>query len=374
MNRRILLSTALAVLLLAPPARAETIRIAVAHALTGPVAFVGIPVMNAIKLAADEINASGRLGADKIVLETADTGSDKTQALTLARRYGEDAGILVFLGPTSSIEGLAVAPLINDLKLPTVMTALSGEVLKAGPYAFKGTTAPQDFITVVAKYAFEKLKLRRCALIFDRQNEATVAQKNLFRDLQKQMGGTILSDDGILGSDTDFAALSTKVIDLQPDCVFLSAQGPVDGNLAIQLRQNGLPDSTKIIGTPSMATDQYLSVAGAAAEGTFMTADFVPGGRDDAGRNFVANYQKRFGAVADNYAAIGYTMMHLVGDAILRAGTHTDRAKFRDAFATMPPTPTILGDGTFTIDKDRLVHYGAALLTVKGGKFVAPPQ
>ena len=359
-------------LLLAAPVQAETVKIAVAHALTGPVAFVGIPVMNAIKLATDEINASGRLGADKIVLETADTASDKTQALTLARRFGEDKSILVFLGPTSSIEGLAVAPLINELKLPTLMTALSGEVLKAGPYAFKGTTAPQDFISVMAKFAHDTLKVRRCALIYDKQNEATVSQKNLFRDLQLQMGGAIVSDDGILGSDTDFAALTTKVVDLKPDCVFLSAQAPVDGNLTIQLRQNGLPDSVRIIGATSMATDQYLSVAGAAAEGTFMMADFVPGGRDAAGRKFVADYQKAFNAVADNYAAIGYTMMQLVGDAIVRSGTKTDRQKFRDAFATMPPTPTILGDGTFTIDQDRLVHYGAALMTVKGGKFVAP--
>jgi branched-chain amino acid transport system substrate-binding protein len=278
------------------------------------------------------------------------------------------------MGPTSSIEGLAVAPLANDLKLPMLTTALSGEVLKAGPWVFKGTTAPQDFISVMAKYAYQTLKVRRCSMVFDRQNEATVAQKNLFRDIIKEQGGTIVSDNGVLGSDSDFAALSTKLVNEKPDCVFLSAQAPVDGNLVIQMRQNGLPDDVKIIGATSMATDQYLSVAGAAAEGTYMMADFVPGGRDAAGRAFVAAYQKRYGSGADNYAAIGYTMMQLVSQALQKAGPHADRIKFREALATLPPTPTILGDGTFIIDNDRLVHYGAALLTVHDGKFVAPPQ
>lgn len=353
--------------------RAETVHIAVAHAITGPVAFVGIPVVNAIRMAADEISASGMLGDTKIVLDYADTASDKTQAMTLARRFAGDPSTIVMLGPTSSIEGLAVAPLANDLKFPMLTTALSSEVLKAGPYAFKGTTAPQDFITGIANYAVQKLKVHRCALVFDRQNEATVSQKTLFRDIVRQQGVSIASEDGVLGSDTDFAALATKVVDEKPDCLFLSAQAPISANLTIQMRQNGLSDDVKVIGTTSMATDQYLTVAGAASQGVYVVADFVPGGRDAAGRKFVADYQKRFGGVADNYAAIGYTMMKMVGEALRRAGPNPDRAKFRDALAGLPPMPTILGDGTFTIDPDRFVHYGAALLVVHDGKFVAPP-
>lgn len=367
----LLLSTT-ALLMAALPARAETIKIGVAHAMTGPVAFVGIPVINSIKLAADEINQSGMLGANKIELDVQDDASDKTQGMTLARRFAADPQVILMMGPTSSISGLAVAPLANDLKLPMLTTALSGDVLKAGPWGFKGTIAPQDFIASMATFAHDTLKITKCALVFDRQNEATVSQKVLFGDLTKGMGVTILSDDGILGSDTDFAALTTKIVDEKPDCVFLSAQAPVDGNLTVQLRQNGLPDSVRIIGATSMATDQYLQAAGAAAEGTYMMADFTPGGRDEAGKAFVAAYQKRFGAVADNYAAIGYTMMKLAGVALAKAGPHPTRQGFRDAFATMSPQPTILGSGTFTIDQDRFVHYGAAVLTVKGGKFVAP--
>ena len=54
--------------------------------LTGPIASQGIPLSRGMKVAVDEINASGYLGADKIKLVQLDNGSDRAQSALLLKR------------------------------------------------------------------------------------------------------------------------------------------------------------------------------------------------------------------------------------------------------------------------------------------------
>jgi branched-chain amino acid transport system substrate-binding protein len=117
------------------------------------------------------------------------------------------------------------------------------------------------------------------------------------------------------------------------------------------------------------SSQQYLDVAGAAANGVVFGADFTPGGRDPAGRKFVADFQARFGAKADNYAAISYTMMQVAALAIKNAGPNPDRQKVRDALAATKNFPVIIGQGRFSLAADRSVHYDASLLTIRNGKY-----
>ena len=44
--------------------------------------------------------------------------------------------------------------------------------------------------------------------------------------------------------------------------------------------------------------------------------------------------------------------------------------KLRDAMEKIKDLPTVLGDGKFTMGQNRAPGYGAAILTVKNGKFV----
>ncbi|MGE0503636.1 MAG: ABC transporter substrate-binding protein [Rhizobiaceae bacterium] len=356
--------------LMASYAAAEDYKIAVVHSLTGNVGQVGVPVVNAIKLAADQVNASGLLGDDKIVLEVQDTASDKGQAVTLITRYGSDPSFLAILGPTSSIDGLATSPVANDLNVPMFTTAISAEVLKAGPWVFKGTAPTSDLMKGMADYAVGKLQVKTCSLIFGRDNDAHVSAKRVFETAVKEGGVEIVSEDGVLVSDTDYSAVATKVASLNPDCVLVAELGPQSANIIIQLRQAGLADTVKIVGTTSMATRSYLQTAGAAAEGTYFPADFVPGGSNDMGKAFAEAYQQAYGMPADNYAAVAYTILDLTAHAIKNAGEGVTRESLREQLTAIKDAPTVLGDGTFSLDEERLPHYGVSLLTVKDGAFV----
>ncbi len=376
--KQIAFGAALAALLAplaATPSWAVDYLIGVEQSMTGPIGFVGVPVANGVRIAADQINASGMLGAgNRIVIDVQDTASDKTQALTLFSKFAGDPKVLAVVGPTSTVEALAVSPVANDRKIVMMATATSLEVLKPGPWSFKGTITPLQYMPPIAKYALEVGKVKRCAQVYDRQNESTAAQHVVFRDWVTQRGVTVVSEDGVLGSDTDFTAIATKIVAANVDCVQISTQGPVSANIIVQLRQAGLPATAKVFGSTSESAQQYLQIAGKAAEGVIFGADFAPGGMNDAGRAFVAEHRKRYNSDPDNYAAVGFTMMQLVASAIKSSGGNPTRESIRDALAATRNADVIVGDGKFSLDENRVPNYTMALMVYRDGKQLLAPQ
>jgi branched-chain amino acid transport system substrate-binding protein len=189
-----------------------------------------------------------------------------------------------------------------------------------------------------------------------------------------QSGEKFLSEDGVLGTDTDFTAIITKIISQKPDCIFISAQGPQGANIILQAKQAGLPTDVKILGTAAMASSQFLDIAGKAANGTYVVADFIPGGINEEGRRFVDAFTRKFGREPDNWDAVGYSMMQMVIGAMKSAGPAMTRDKIREGLMAIKDAPSILGRGSITVESDRLVHYGDAVFTIDDGRFVAPKQ
>jgi branched-chain amino acid transport system substrate-binding protein len=352
-------------------ARSQEIPIGVPMALTGPYAFVGVPIRNGIVLALEEANANGTLGAARIKIIGEDTASDKAQAISLTNRLHAADKVLMMLGPTSSIEGLAAAPVANDLKLPMLTSAVSGDILKAGPWSYKITAAPADIMTAFGRYAAENLKVKRAVFIFNRDNDGFVAQKNVMRDTMKSGGVEVISEEAILGSDTDFVALSTKLVASGADAIFIASPAEQGANIVIQARQAGLGDKVAILAPPSMASQAFIKTGGKAVEGATVVADYFAGAGSELNKAFIAAYQKKHSQMPDNWAAVGYALGSVAVQVLKIAGPGADRETVRAAFAKLGPLPTVLGNGTFQLDANRAPQYGAAIVTVKSGQFSA---
>ena len=350
------------------PAAAQEIPIGVPMALTGPYAFVGVPIRNGIVLALEEANAANTLGA-KIRIIGEDTASDKGQAISLTNRLASVDKVLMMLGPTSSIEGTAAAPVANDLKLPMFTSAVSADVLKAGPWSYKVTASPRDIMAELGHYATGKLNVKKVAYVFNRDNDGFVAQKNIIRDVMKEAGAVNVAEEGILGSDTDFTALATKLAGAGADAIFVASPAEQGANVVIQARQAGLPDKTVILAPPSMASQAFIKAGGKAIEGAVLVADYFEGSATSQNRAFVEAYKARYKSSPDNWAAVGYTLGTVAVQVLKAAGPNADREKVRAAFASIKDVPTVLGTGTYSFDSNRAPQYGAAIITVKNGQF-----
>lgn len=367
------LALAGAMALVSQAAQAADRKIVILQALTGAAAFVGVPATEGMKFAADELNAKNFLGADKIVVEVADSASARPQAMAAITRYAADPGVLFILGPTTAQEAIPAASVANDAKIG--MKTMTGAVAvhTAGPWAF--TAAQPALVTMpqLGDYVVDVVKAKACATIRLTDNEAHVDLERIFVEHTEKRGMKIVDRSGIKQADTDFSTVATRIVAAKPDCVAIFTLAPSAANLAIQLRQAGLPPRVKLIGQTALASAQLVEIGGAAVEGLIFNSDWMPGGNSPAGQAFAAAYKAKTGKEADNWVALGYTYMTVVATALKAAGPNPTRESLRDALAKTKDVPVVIGTGKYSY-VNRNPNYGSMFLTVKGGQFVPAPQ
>jgi branched-chain amino acid transport system substrate-binding protein len=357
-------------MLLSHAATAQEVKVGVGLATTGTFAFVGAPVVNGLKLAMDDLNAKNFFGATKVNVLYEDNRSDKQEALSLLTRMANRDNVLMFIGPVSSGEAMAVAPVAMELKVPMFTTATTPEVLKIGSYIFKSTETAEQTMVPLAQHVATKVKPKSCFLVFIRDNDGYIRQSAIFRDTVKANGVQIAAEESILAADADFTALGTKIASSKADCLYLSTPPEQGANIVVQARQAGMPANTILVGNTGMGSERYVKAGGKAVEGTIFPAEFVPTGVNDLSKAFIANYAKRYGSSPDSWAAVGYSMGLVMANAIKNAGPNPTRDSVRDAMAKTKDLDVVVGQGRLTFDENRIPQFGAAILTIKDGKFV----
>ncbi len=350
-------------------AQGKDIPVGVFNAMTGAYAFGGVPIQNGMKLALEEANAAGLPGGNKFKIFEGDTAGEKGQTISLVNQFVKRDNAMLLLGPTTSGEALAGAPVANELNVPILAIGSSPGIPATGPWAFKIQATPVDIMNFLGKLAVEKLGVKRVVTVIDQSNDGYVGQKNALVDYMKGAGATIVADEKFVASESNFLALATKVATMQTDAIFIAAPAEVAANLIIQIRQAGLDPKVKIIGPSTFGSLGFIKAGGKAVEGTYVVADYSPNNTTAANVAFVKAYQAKYKAVPDNWAGMGYALGTVAVQAVRNAGPAPDRTKIRDALAKLNKVPVVLGTGTWSVDDKRNPSYGGVLLQVKDGNF-----
>lgn len=354
------------------PAHAQDLPVVSIQSMTGPTAFAGAVFQQAVQLAADEVNRQGGIHGRKVVVTERDNGGDKGQAINLANQASDRDRALLVLGPTTTADTLAVGPVFNEKQTPFIGFAGSDSILKSGPWTLKFRQGTDVDGPVLAKYVLDKTPVRKVALVFDRSNEALIEFKNVFRDAFKAGGGTVVAEEAVVSSDSNFLPLATKLKSLDVDAVYLTSYAEQSANITQQLRQAGLPEKVRIVGSLAIVSPKFLGVAGKAAEGVIAISDYVPGMDRPLNKSFDAAWQARYKTEPDSYAATGYSLAQVALAALKEAGPNPTREKVRDAYLRLKDVPVVVGSGVWN-QNSRRPHYGAMVLVVKEGKFVVAP-
>ena len=348
-------------------------KIVILQALTGGASFVGVPASEGMKFAAEEMNAKNFLGADKIVLEVADSASARPQAMAAVTRYAADPSVLFILGPTTAPESIPSAGVANDAKIGMKAMTNAVALLAAGPWGFISAQPPSITMPQLGDYAVDVAKVKSCATIRFADNEAYVDLERLFVEHTEKRGIKFVDRTGIKQADSDFSTIATRIVAAKPDCVVLFTLSPSAANLAIQLKQAGLPASVRLIGQSGLSSPQLVQIGGAAVEGLVFSSDWTPGGNSPSSQAFAVAYKAKTGKDADNWAALGYSYMTVLGNALKAAGPNPTRESLRDAMTKTKDVPVVVGSGKYSY-VNRIPTYGSTFLLVKDGKFVPAPQ
>ena len=354
--------------LAALPAAAAEFTIASIKALTGPLAFVGVPEANAVKMAVDELNAANYLGAgNSIKLVSNDDQNDRAQITTLLTRAAKVDNALIVLGGANSVLMIAIAPLLNDLQIPMFATAQTAAPLATTKWYLKVTASSELQVAPLARYAVDKVKPQRLAAIWGRDNDGHINNMKAFMGPLGAAGIKPIAEETILIGDSDFGALATKIAAAKPDAIWLGSNAAQAANLVIQLKQAGVAPNVALFGTAGLGVD-YLKIGGKAVENTYFSIDFNDQSTAPMNVKFRENYKRLFNSEPDNWAAVGYSEAMLAARAIKDAMPNPTREKVLEAIMKLRDADVVLGNGKWTQKTDRIPDYGPAVMVIRNGR------
>jgi len=353
---------------------AQEIAIGVPVSLTGVYAFVGTAAVKGLQMAVDEINAGSEAGPGRTIkLVIADDGSNTNQTITLVNRLANVDKVMAIAGPSASPTVLAVSPVVNQLQIPMLGIAVTQAVNKAGPWSNRVLNSPTTLMTVLSNYTLDTVKPKSIMTVASRDNDGAAAQTKVIRSV---LDGKVsfMPEESAMMAETDFSALSTKIASLKPDAVMITMNDSAAANIILQAKQAGAAPNLRFVANNAAASASFLRIGGRAVEGTLIGTDAFPEIRTDAlAKTFVANYQKKYNAIPDQWNAVGYTIGKLYGHALANVKGAVTRQSLNDAVVATRNFPVVLGSGKGNFSfagPEREPTYEPILITVKDGKFI----
>ncbi|MGA2081861.1 MAG: ABC transporter substrate-binding protein [Holophaga sp.] len=333
--------------------------------VTGEAATFGASTKNGMEMAIGEWNAKGGVIGKQIKLAFADDKGDPAEAATVFTKLIEQDKACAIVGTVMSKCSLAGAPICQNAKIPMISTSSTNpKVTQVGDYIFRVCFIDPFQGTVGAKFAFEDLKAKKAACLFDVGNDYTKGLSEFFKAKFTALGGEVVGYEGHATGTTDFKAQLTKLLAAKPDVLYVSDYYNDVALIAKQARELGFKGP--LLGGDGWDSPKLVEVGGQAVEGCFFTNHYSQDGTDPMVQTFVKTYQAKYSAVPDALAALGYDAMNVMLDSIQRAGA-TDGEKVRDA---MKATDLKTVTGQVKFDQDRNPVKSAVIIEIKGGKQV----
>jgi len=360
-------------------AQANDIKIGAVLSVTGPAAFLGEPELKTLQLYVERINAAGGVLGRKLALVHYDDGSEASKANSFAKRLLESDKVDIVIGGTTTGATMAMAPLVEKAQVPFI--SLAGGVVIVDPvkkWVFK--TPHTDRMAAEKVFAdMKKNGITKVGLLSETSGFGQSGRKETLAVAPKY-GIEIVADETYGPKDSDVTAQLTKikgVPGVQALFVFGLGQGPAVVTKNVAQLGIKLPHYQ----SHGVASDEYLKLAGAAADGVrlpspaLLIADALPA--SDAQKAVVTGYFKaykeRFKEDPSTFGGYAQDALALAVDAIKRAGS-TDGEKVR---AALEQTKGFVGvTGVFSLsaaDHMGLDLSAFRLLEVKKGDWVLVP-
>ncbi len=366
LSRYASLFIALAISVFASSLRAEDapIKIGAYASLTGKEANWGQSYQRGVRLAEDELNASGGVLGRKVEVIMEDDQSKAGESATSVRKLITRDKVVAICGEISSGRSLEAAPVCQQLKVPMISSGSNPKVTETGNYIFRIAFIDPFQGTVMAVFCQKKLGVHRVALLVDVTSAYSVSLAKYFKERFVADGGTILLEQKYSGGEKDFKAQLTAIKAANPEALFVPGYYTEAGLIVAQARQIGI--TVPLTGGDGWSAPQLVETAGAALDNTYFCDAFANEFEYGPTQAFIKKYRERYKIDPDSVAPHGFDAVMFVADAIRRSSS-TDSAKVRDAMAVTKQFPG--SSGEITVDGQRNVTKPGFIMTVKDGHF-----
>ncbi|AZG43821.1 branched-chain amino acid ABC transporter substrate-binding protein [Gordonia insulae] len=281
--------------------------IAMAGALTGADAALGINIRNGAQLAVDQHNKANP--NCQIALKTFDTEGDPQKATQVAPQIVNDDAIVGLIGPAFSGETKATGGIFNQAGLVSVTASATNPTLTDNGWKtfFRGLANDDVQGPAVAKYLTGTMGKKKVCVIKDDTDYGVGLAKAMTESLGSAADASCSGD--VKKGDREFSAIISKVTAANPDAVFYSGYYAEAAPLAQQLKTAG-SEATFVSGDGTN-DPQFTAQAGDSSKGSILSCPCGP-----APSQFKTDYEAAFKQAPGVYSVEAYDLATILMQGI----------------------------------------------------------
>lgn len=262
----------------------EDYHIALISPMTGNEAQYGEMQKLGAEIAVEEFNEKGGVNGRKVVLDVFDDENDTTAAASVAQKIIDDERYDAAIGTFSSSNGLAMAPLFDEAKMPFFCAVSSdGRIATEYTYTFQQNIAANKVWPIMADNCVNRLGAKKVALVALNNdagelfvNYATEEFEKLGKEQGTELVATVTYNEGEV---SDFTSIITQLKDADPDLVMINVQYQ---DMAALLRQSNQQNfDTNWYCVESLINDAFVELAGDYAKGLYFHCTYFANSPDE---------------------------------------------------------------------------------------------
>lgn len=322
---KVIVAATLSVLAGAAMAQDMVVKIGHVAPVSGAQAHYGKDNENGARMAIEDLNAKGvTIGGKKVKFELVaeDDAADPKQGTAAAQKLC-DAKVNGVVGHLNSGTTIPASTIYNQCGIPHITPSATNPKLTQQGYktTFRLLANDNALGAGLALHAANNLKLKKVAIIDDRTAYGQGVAE-VFKRTALARGMQVVDEQFTNDKATDFMAILTAIKSKGPDAVFYGGMDPQAGPMLRQMDQLGL-SNLKYFGGDGICTAKLAELSGGAksmagvvcAEGG-ASLEKMPGGAAWMAR-YEAKYPKQFQV----YSPYVYDAVHVLVDAMVRAGS-----------------------------------------------------
>lgn len=323
--------------------------VGILHSETGPMAVSERSMVDAEKMAIDEINAAGGLLGRPVRWVIADGASDPATFRQQAEWLIRDRRVVAIFGCWTSASRKSVLPVVQDPQHDHLLVyPMAYEGLEQSRNVIYTGAAPNQQITPAVQWCHDQLAARRFFLVGSDYIWPHCVNA-IAADQIKGLGAEVAGETYVPFGSRDVDAAVRAIAAAKPDVILSSVVGDSAVAFARSLREAGIrPESTPVL-TFAIAEDE-LRAAGADMVGNYAAWCYFQSLEREENRTFVRNFKTRYGAdrTTSDVIVAAYDSVHLWAQAVREAGT-TDVRQVRNA---MRHQSLAAPEGIIAVDPD----------------------
>ena len=248
---------------------ADTVKIALAGPVTGPVAQYGDMQFMGAKMAIEQINKAGGVNGKQLEAKVYDDACDPKQAVAVANKIVND-DIRFVVGHLCSASTQPASDIYEDEGILMITAASTSPDITLQGYELIFRTIGLDSMQgpTAANYIINTAKPKNMAIIHDKQQYGEGLASTV-RDEVKKANIPVALYEGVTAGDKDFSALIARLKKENVDFIYYGGYHPELGLILRQSAEKGL--NTKFMGPEGVGNKDISAIAGDASEGLLVT-------------------------------------------------------------------------------------------------------